>query len=115
MNKTTRFFHIRLPNKPAKGGATVRVTSVPTDEGLPPFVRVQVAFCSQEDSFWRAQGRLIAKSHSGINAPASELPKLLAQVHSRVYSMAHVPRRLREIPDYGFATKFFTPKTVNKE
>jgi hypothetical protein len=106
-----RFFHIR-PAGSIRGGATVRaVGEVGSNE-----VEVQVTHCSQKDQFSRKDGRKVATQKQCTKLPLDQLPKKLERVaHQVVRHDKNVSRAKRtEHPlwntDFGFSTKYFTPK-----
>ena len=105
-----RYFHIRLPNKPSKGGATVRVMPCKDSVDGDKQVKVQVAVCSNEDSFWRAMGRLTAKSHATRTLILDGLPQHLHDVQDEVFSRARVKKNKREYTDFSYTKKFFEEK-----
>jgi hypothetical protein len=104
---TARFFHVRLPSKPSKGGATVRVSSCQPDHEGNPQVKVQLAMCSIKDSFWRAMGRLNTKAASPHPIKLEFLPIYLHGVQQEVFSRARVAKTKREFTDFSYATKYF--------
>ena len=106
----SRYFHIRLPSKPSKGGATVRVSSSKPNSRGRAQVKVQVAMCSIADSFWKAMGRLTTKAASPQTITLDLLPAYLKGVQQEVFSRAQVARTKRVFTDFSYATKYFEAK-----